>query len=190
MHIVVVDPDRERAFQIVDGLSVDSSLRVTVLGDIDGIARKLTSLDPDVILIDLADPKRDHFEQTLNAVGATDRPVAMFVDKSDIGMTKAAIEAGVSAYVVDGLKKERVLPIIEMAVARFREFDRIKKERDAANEALAERKVVDRAKGILMKAKGLSEEEAYSLLRKTAMDQGRKIGEVSEGIVTAAGLLS
>ncbi|MEM9726877.1 MAG: ANTAR domain-containing protein, partial [Pseudomonadota bacterium] len=98
-------------------------------------------------------------------------------------------EAGVSAYVVDGLKKERIKPVLDAAIARFNKFNRMRTELDATKAALAERKMVDRAKGLLMSAKGLDEAEAYALLRKTAMDQGKKIGEVAASLVTAAELL-
>lgn len=174
---------------IVDGLVESSDYRVTVIGDTIGLARRLSQLQPDLILIDLESPSRDSFEQVVSALGAGERPVAMFVDNSDQQMMRSAIEAGVSAYVVDGLRKDRVKPVLETAIARFHAFQRVKKELETTKAALAERKVIDRAKGVLMKARGLSEEEAYALIRKTAMDQGRRVSEVAEGLVTAAGLL-
>ncbi|MEM8699818.1 MAG: ANTAR domain-containing protein, partial [Pseudomonadota bacterium] len=123
------------------------------------------------------------------ASGPLDRPVAMFVDRSNDQATKAAIEAGVSAYVVDGLRKQRIKPVIDAAIARFHMYSRMRTELAATKAALAERKTIDRAKGLLMQARGLSEEEAYALLRKTAMDQGRKVVEVATALVTAADLL-
>jgi response regulator NasT len=114
----------------------------------------------------------------------------MFVDESDMSMIEAAVEAGVGAYVVDGLKKERIKAILATAIMRFNTFARLQSELQATKAALAERKVIDRAKGILMKAKGLSEEEAYALLRKTAMSQSKKISEIAQSVVTAAELLS
>ena len=119
-----------------------------------------------------------------------DRPVAMFVDQSDLSLAKSAIEAGVSAYVVDDLRPERLRPVMTAAITRFNVFRRMRDELAETKRALEERKVIDRAKGLLMKARGLSEDEAYSLLRKTAMDQGRKISEVATALVTAADLLS
>ena len=101
-----------------------------------------------------------------------------------------AIDAGVSAYVVDGLQKDRIKPILDAAIARFQVFTRMRKELETTKAALAERKVIDRAKGLLMKAKGLGEDEAYALLRKTAMDQGRKVADVAQSLVTTADLLS
>jgi two-component system, response regulator / RNA-binding antiterminator len=190
LHIVVVDENRERALRIVDGLSDTGDYKVSVIGDNGGLARKISELQPDVILIDLENPSRDMFAEVTQASLPLERPVAMFVDKADPAMAQAAIEAGVSAYVVDGLRTERIKPILDTAIARFHAFSRLRAELNATKTALAERKMIDRAKGLLIKAKGLSEEEAYALLRRTAMDQGKRVGEVAENLVTAAGLLS
>jgi two-component system, response regulator / RNA-binding antiterminator len=120
---------------------------------------------------------------------AVRRPIAMFVDRSDRASIEAAIEAGVSAYVVDGLRKDRVKPILEMAISRFNAFSRMERELAEARTELENRKLIDRAKAILMRSRGLSEEAAYTLLRKTAMNQNRKIGEIAHSLITAAGLL-
>ena len=113
----------------------------------------------------------------------------MFVDRSDGTMIEKAVEAGFSAYVVDGLKKERVKPILDMAISRFNAFSRLSRELEEARSALEERKIVDQAKGILMKTKGLSEPEAYALLRKTAMNQNRRLIDIAQSLITAANLL-
>lgn len=189
LRIVVVEKDPDRARMIVDGLVEAGDYDVSVIGDDSGLARRLLQLNPDLVLIDLEAPSRDMLEELALASGPMERPVAMFVDRSDDATTKAAIEAGVSAYVVDGLKKERIKPILDAAVARFRMVSRMRAELEATKAALAERKTIDRAKGLLMKAKGLTEEEAYARLRKTAMDQGRKVVEVAAALVTAAELL-
>jgi response regulator NasT len=120
---------------------------------------------------------------------AVRRPIAMFVDRADRASIEAAVEAGVSAYVVDGLKQERVKPILDMAISRFNAFSRLSRELEEARNELENRKLVERAKGILMKSRGLSEEEAYALLRKTAMNQNRKLADIAQSLVTAAGLL-
>lgn len=189
LNIVVVEPDRDRARDIIEGLADGGWTDVTVLGDTVGLARKLAELDPDLVLINLANPNRDLLENLSAASGATQRPVAMFVDRSDDEMTRSALAAGLSAYVVDGLRKERIKPVLETAIARFQMVSQMRTELEAAKRALAERKTIDRAKGLLMRAKGISEDEAYSLLRKTAMDQGRKVIEVAEALVTASDLL-
>lgn len=190
LHIVVVEENAERACTIVAGVHGAGNFKVTVVEDPIGLARKLTALEPDVVLIALDNPGRDMLEELTAASAPTKRPVAMFVDKADTGMMKAAINAGVSAYVVDGLRQDRIKPILEVAIARFHSFARLRAELSATKAALFERKTIDRAKGILMKARGLSEDDAYGLLRKTAMDQGKRLADVAEGLVTAAGLLS
>ena len=144
---------------------------------------------PDVIFIDLENPNRDMMEHLFQLTRTVSRPIAMFVDRSDTASIEAAVEAGVSAYVVDGLKKERVKPILDMAVSRFNAFSRLQRELADAKSALEERKVVERAKGILMKMRGLSEEQAFALLRQTAMNEKKKISEIAQSVVTAAGLL-
>ncbi|PZQ97850.1 MAG: two-component system response regulator [Cereibacter sphaeroides] len=189
LTIVVVERDHERAMMIMDALREAGEDRVHVLGDETGLARRVAELQPDLVLIDLASPSRDILEELALATGPTERPVAMFVDRSDSGLTRAAIEAGVSAYVVDGLRAERIRPILDAAIARFHLFSRMRSELAATRAALEERKVVDRAKGFVMRAKGLNEEQAYGLLRKTAMDQGKRLAEVAQAVVTAAEIL-
>jgi len=189
LSIAVVEQDRERALMIVDGLRDAGDYEVTVIGDVTSLARRLAVLAPDVVLIDLESPDRDVLDALTLAATPTDRPVAMFVDRSDDAMMRAAIEAGVSAYVVGGLSRERIRPVLSAAIARFHVVARLRSELAATKAALEERKVVDRAKGMLMKAKGIGEDEAYALLRRTAMDQGKKLVEVAGALITAAELL-
>ena len=113
----------------------------------------------------------------------------MFVDRSDTASIAAAVDAGVSAYIVDGLKKERVKPILDMAISRFNAFNRLTRELQDARTELADRKIIDRAKGILMNARKLDEESAYRLLRKTAMNENRRLADVARGLVSAHSLL-
>jgi response regulator NasT len=153
------------------------------------LLKRLEGLEPDVILIDLANPNRDSLEAMLTVSRTVRRPVAMFVDQSDAAMIQAAVDAGVSAYIVDGLRKERVKAILDMAVSRFNAYERLRRELDEAKDQLAERKVIERAKGILMKARSIGEDEAYALLRRTAMNENRRIAEVAHSVVMAAGLL-
>ena len=189
LSIIVVEKDRERALKIVDALRDSGDHRIMVLGDDAGIAKRIAELKPDLVLIDLASPTRDALEELTLASGPLDRPVAMFVDRSDSGMTRAAIEAGVSAYVVDGLRPERIKPVLDAAIARFHLFSRMRAELAATRAALEERKIIDRAKGLVMRAKGIGEDEAYALIRKAAMDQGKRISDVAQALVTAAELL-
>lgn len=150
---------------------------------------RLYAADPDVVVIDLENPSRDVLEQLFQVSRLVKRPVAMFVDQSDTGMINKAIEAGVSAYVVDGLKKERVKSILDMCIARYAAFARLRDELDQAKSALEERKVVERAKGLLMKHKQISEEEAYALLRRRAMNEKKKIGEIAQAVITGLEML-
>lgn len=189
LSVVVVEKDEDRVHQFIDALSEAGDYAITVIGDETGLERRITELSPDVVLIDISDPNRDRLEALTMAASPTDRAVAMFVDRSDDALTTAAIEAGISAYVVDGLGKDRIKPVLDAAVARFRMVSRMRRELEATKHALAERKIIDRAKGLIMAARGVGEEEAYALLRRTAMDQGKKIGDVAQALVTAADIL-
>lgn len=190
LTIVVVEEDRDRAFAIVDALKEGTDCDVFVIGNVSGLARKIAAHSPDVVLIDVDNPTRDMVEELTLASGPLERPVAMFVSGAAGGLAQAAIEAGVSAYVVDGLTPERLKPVMDTAIARFRMIRQMRAELAETRRALEERKVIDRAKGLLMKAKGIDEDAAYALLRKAAMDQGRRVADVAEALVTASGLLS
>lgn len=190
LSILVIDENRLRASVIEDGLRDAGYAHLTIVHDVAGIARRIAEIAPDVIIIDLENPKRDMLEAMFQLSRAVKRPIAMFVDRSDQAAIEAAVEAGVSAYVVDGLKRERVKPILDMAISRFNAFARMARELDEARSELESRKLVDRAKGILMTTRGLSEAQAYALLRKTAMNQNRKMSEIAESLITAAGLLA
>ncbi|MBU2582885.1 MAG: ANTAR domain-containing protein [Alphaproteobacteria bacterium] len=189
LHILIIDENRIRASIIEDGLSGAGDVRVTILDATGQLLRRIVAIDPDVIFIDLENPNRDLLEHMFDVSRAVKRPVAMFVDRSDQASIEAAIEAGVSAYVVDGLKKERVHSILETAVVRFNAFERLKRELEDARSELADRKTIERAKAILMRTRGIAEPEAYALLRKTAMNQNRRIAEIAESLVMAAGML-
>ncbi|WP_157017848.1 ANTAR domain-containing response regulator [Mesorhizobium xinjiangense] len=190
LAILVIDENRIRASIIEEGLREAGHDDVTLVHDVSGIARRIAEINPDVIVIDLENPNRDMLENMFQLSRAVKRPIAMFVDRSDQASIEAAVDAGVSAYVVDGLKRERVKPILDMAISRFNAFSRLARELDEVRGELENRKLIERAKGILMQSKGLSEDAAYALLRKTAMNQNRKIAEIAQSLVTAAGLLS
>lgn len=190
LTVVVVEQNQERAFAIVDSLKESGDVEVFVIGNVSGLARKIATHSPDIVLIDIDNPSRDMLEELTVASGPLERPVAMFVSGAAGGLSKAAVEAGVSAYVVDGLQVERIKPVIDTAIARFQVLRQMRTELAETRRALEDRKVIDRAKGLLMKAKGVSEDEAYALLRKTAMNQNRRVADVAEALVTASGLLS
>lgn len=190
LTVVVVEQNQERAFAIVDALKESGDVDVSVIGNFSGLARRIAMHSPDIVLIDIDNPSRDMLEELTVASGPMERPVAMFVSGAAGGLAKAAVEAGVSAYVVDGLQAERIKPVIDTAIARFQVLRQMRTELAETRRALEERKVIDRAKGLLMKAKGVSEDEAYGLLRETAMNQNRRVADVAEALVTASGLLS
>ncbi len=189
LNVLVIDENRIRAAIIEDGLRDAGYDQVTVIDVMHGLARRIADLNPDIIVIDLENPNRDMLESMFQLSRAVKRPIAMFVDKSDEASIEAAVEAGVSAYIVDGLKQERVRPILKMAISRFNAFARLSRELEETRGELENRKIIDRAKGLLMRSRGLSEEGAYALLRRAAMNQNRKIVEIAQSLVTAAGLL-
>ena len=188
LRILLVDQNVMRASILEEGLREAGYVNVTVLRDMQNLLRKIVDLDPDVIFIDLENPNRDVLEQMFQVSRCVRRPIAMFVDRSDTDMIKAAVEAGVGAYVVDGLRKERVKAVLDMAVSRFYAFNEMREELDRTKQALEERKVVERAKGILMKERGMTEEAAYALLRKAAMNENRRVAEIAQSLVTASKL--
>ncbi len=189
LTILVIDENAIRGSIIEEGLRQAGHHNVTVVHELLGVARIIERVAPDVIVIDIENPNRDMLESLFLLSRSVKRPVAMFVDRSDADSIQAAVEAGVSAYVVDGLRKERIKPILDMAISRFNAFSRMARELEEAKSQLENRKIIDRAKAILMKSRGLDEEAAYGLLRRTAMDQNRKIVEIAQSLVLAAGLL-
>jgi response regulator NasT len=195
LRILIIDENAVRAAILEEGLrgaggSADgATLEVHHMRDMVNLLPRIASIDPDVILIDLENPSRDTLEQMFEVSRCARRPIAMFVDKSDSATVQAAIDAGVSAYVVDGLRKERVKSILDVTISRFHAFDRLQSELNEARSALEERKLIERAKAILMKQRGCTEDEAYVLLRRTAMNQNRKIAELARSLVAASALL-
>src|ERR1700731_3905668 len=174
--IVIVDESPIRAAILEEGLREAGFTGVVHISEMQNLLARIYALDPDVILIDLENPSRDILEQMFQVSRAVRRPIAMFVDQSDAASIQASVDAGVSAYIVDGLKKERIKPILDLCISRFNAFAKLQDE-------------LDRTKGILMKLKGLTEDEAYILLRSTAMREKKKIGEIAQSILTASEML-
>ena len=185
LKIVIVDENPIRAAILADGLREAGHTNVTHITERTGLLARIYALDPDVILIDLENPSRDELEQMFQVSRAVKRPIAMFVDQSDTASIQASVDAGVSAYIVGNLQKERIKTILDLCISRFNAFARLQDELDRTKSALEERKVIDRAKGILMKAKNLTEEAAYALLRKTAMNENKRIADVAQAVITA-----
>jgi response regulator NasT len=144
---------------------------------------------PDVVIIDVDSPSRDTLEQLAMLHARAPRPVVMFSGDGDDQLIRAAVGAGVTAYVVDGLAPARLAPVVQVALARFEQETGMRRSLDEVRQALQERKLIDRAKGLLMQHRGLSEADAYAALRQQAMKQGLKLGEVARRIVDMADLL-
>jgi response regulator NasT len=189
LKIVIVDENPIRAAILEDGLREAGHVHVVRVDEMSHLLARIYAIDPDVILIDLESPSRDVLEQMFQMSRVVKRPIAMFVDQSDAASIEAAVDAGVSAYIVGGMHKDRIKNILDLCISRFNAFARLQDELDRTRTALDERKVIDRAKGILMNAKNLTEEQAYALLRKTAMNENKKIAEVAQAVVTATELL-
>ena len=187
--IVIVDESPVRAAILEEGLREAGFTQVVHISEMQSLLARIYAVDPDIIVIDLENPSRDVLEAMFQVSRAVKRPIAMFVDQSDSASIQASVEAGVSAYIVDGLKKERIKPILDLCVSRFNAFAKLQEELERTKSQLEDRKVIERAKGILMKVKGLTEDEAYVLLRSTAMREKKKIGEIAQSIITASEML-
>lgn len=189
LKVLIVDQNLMRASVLEAGLREAGYREIVVVRDMQNLLRRIDDAAPDVILIDLENPNRDVLEQMFQMSRVIARPVAMFVDQSDSSMIERAIESGVSAYVVDGLRKERVKAIVDTAISRYRAFSRLREELDRAKQQLEDRKLIERAKGILMKQKGLTEAVAYAQMRTAAMRDNLRLSQVAQAIITAARLL-
>lgn len=185
LSVLVFDEDRTRAEIIRAGLIEAGHSRVAIVGVSLGLARRIEEIDPDVIVIDVHAHDRSHVENIFELTRLAQRPVAMFVDDSDVATMAAAIEAGVSAYVVDGLRKDRVKAIVDLAIARFDAHEALRRELDETKQALADRKALDRAKSILMLTRGIDENEAHHIIRRSAMRENRRMGDVARAIIAA-----
>lgn len=190
LRVLVVDQNPERAALVRRALMEEGEDHVVEIATGSGdLLILLRAAQPDIVIVDLDLPDRDTIEQLRVATREMPRPIVMFVDQTDADTMRAAISAGVSAYVVDGLTAKRVKPVLDVAVARFQAFEQLRHELETARLGLAERKIIDRAKGILMQVRGMTEEEAYAALRSKAMNEQRKVIDIAQSIITATELL-
>jgi two-component system, response regulator / RNA-binding antiterminator len=178
-HIGLIHEELTRQGYLVVGV-VDSALLIH-----DCVLR----LQPDVVIVDSESPTRDTLEHLGTVSASCPRPVVVFSTDADAAPMQQALKAGVSAYVIDGLHPQRLLPVLQVAIARFEQDRALREQLEMAQAQLSERKSVERAKGILMKEFGLSEEQAFAHLRKLAMDRGQKLAAVAERVIDAQGLL-
>ena len=187
MRVLVIDPDPARAALVAEGLQGVQPLEVRRAAVFD--EREAAAFAPDVVVIAADSPDRDTLESLREAGQHNPRPVVMFVDRSEPGLAEQAVRAGVAAYVVNGLAPDRVRSILDVAMSRFALTQQLRGDLAKAKADLESRKTVERAKGLLMKERGLDEDGAYRLLRKLAMDRGKPIGSVAADLLAFAGVL-
>ncbi|MBI3709359.1 MAG: ANTAR domain-containing protein [Proteobacteria bacterium] len=189
LRVLLVDEDSRRVAALEASLQETGCRIVAVIGPEDDLVERVRAIAPDVIIVDLDSPRRDTLESMRAITRDQPCPIVMFVDSSDERMIEQAIGAGVSAYVIDGLNAKRVKPILDVAIAQFKRYQALRQELERAKTALEERKVIERAKGILMEQKRLSEEDAYQMLRRLAMDQNKRLVDIAQGLITYAQIL-
>ncbi len=189
LTVLVIDESRNRAAEICAGLALAGHQVAAVLPSALDLPAQVQAIRPDVILIETDSPSRDTLEHLSTLGRDLPRPVIIFSHDGDGEVIRAAVKAGVAAYVVDGLETARLKPIIAVAVARFEEQQALKRELAEASKKLSDRKSIERAKGLLMKARGLDEEAAYAALRRLAMERGKTLGAVAKEVIAIAGVL-
>ncbi len=189
LRVMVLDEDNERREVLRQGLEKAGHRVVAEVQSTVSLSRLVAEVLPDVIIIDTHSPDRDTIEHLCVISQDTPRPIVMFSADGNTEKIREAVRAGVSAYVVDGLAAQRVQPILDVAIARFEALQSLRNELENTQSQLADRKRIDRAKGILMKQKNLSEEDAYKWLRKMAMNENLKLAEVADQVLRAAKLL-
>jgi response regulator NasT len=189
VRVLVVDDSDERAALLREALTAAGHEVAASISSPLELLRAVETQQPDVIVIDTESPTRDVLEHVVIVSQSSPRPIVMFSSDAGGNSIRDAVRAGVSAYVVDGMDASRVSSIVEVACARFEEFQRLRIELAEANLKLSERKLVERAKGLLMQSRGLSEDEAYHALRKLAMAKKQRLGETAQHVIDAAELL-
>jgi response regulator NasT len=190
LSVLLVDDDPARAAIVAPALREAGYEVVTVVDSAAAMLAQVRARRPDVIIIDRDSPDRDTLEHVCLITRDDPRPIVMFTQDRDRTLMRAALEAGVSAYVVDGLSAERVRPVVEVARARFEQWQALRRELDQAQTSLAQRKLIERAKGIVMRQRGCTEEEAYAMLRRLAMDRNQRLAQVAENVIAMADLLA
>ena len=189
LRILIIDESRARASELCAGLAMAGHQVAAVLPSALDLTAQIEAIKADVILIETDAPSRDTLENLAVMNREMPRPVILLTQESDAAVMRAAFKAGVSAYVVDNLDLARLKPIVDVAIARFEEHQELKQELAQAARKLSERKIVEKAKGILMKTRSLDEDQAYAALRKLAMERAQPIGKVAGDLVEMAKLL-
>lgn len=189
LRILLVDADGERAAMLERALADAGYLVAARIPGTDDLLERVREHAPDMIIVDVTAANRDMLEQMRSVSRERAQPIVMFVDESDEALAVEAVRAGVTSYVVDGLSPARVKPIMDVAIARFRAVQELRDELARTKATLVERRQIDRAKGILMNQRGVTEDEAYKALRKLAMDKGKRLVEIAEQVISVSELL-
>jgi response regulator NasT len=190
LRVLLIDDGAHRVSLIRDELTRQGHLVVGVVDQALLIHDCVLRLAPDVVIVDAESPSRDTLENLAAMSGSSPRPVVVFAEDPSHGPMQQALQAGVSAYVIAGLHPQRLMPVLQVAIARFEQDRALREQLGQAQTQLSERKLIERAKGVLMDEVGLSEEQAYKHLRKLAMDRGQRLGQVAERIVRSRHLLN
>jgi len=189
LSVTIVDDDSERSIILERALKDAGYDVVAVLSSSDNLLSHIEKEQPDVIIVDLESPNRDSLESMRIVTQFNPKPIVMFTNDADHNMIGEAINAGVSAYIVDGFNESRIKPIMDVAIARFREFQALRTELQKTRDTLDERKIIDKAKGIVIAQKECSEDDAYKILRKLSMENNKRIVEVAEQIISITNVL-
>ncbi len=189
LSVLVIDDSRVRAVDLCAALALAGYQVAAVLDTALDLPGRVKDIKPDIVLIHTDSPSRDTLEHLAVVNRDFPRPMLMISDSADDDVLRQAMRAGVSAYLGHDIDPVRLEPVMRLAKVQFEEFQALRKERDDANRKLTERVTIDKAKGLIMKARGLDEEAAYHALRRLAMDQGRKVADVARDIIAAASLL-
>lgn len=189
LNVLVIDESRARAGEICAGLALAGYQVAAILAGAENLTAEVERLQPDIILIDTESPSRDTLEHLAAMNKNMPRPVVIFTQEEGQSMIRDALKAGVSAYVVDGLDSKRIKPVVEVARARFEDTQALRRELDEISQKLSERKLVEKAKGVLMKARGMDEEAAYQAMRKLAMERGQTMAKVARDVIDMARVL-
>jgi response regulator NasT len=189
LKVMLIDEARERSRSIADILeSIDCDV-IAIVAPHNDLLEQVENHQPDIVIIDIDLPDRDILENLRNVQSSIPWPMIMFSQDDDGHTIRRAVQAGVSAYVVDGIQAARVRPILDAAIATFDQYQLLQKQLEVTRTELDKRNKVERAKTILMKQRNIDDTQAYQLIRKTAMDQQRKVVDIAERIIDAAELL-
>ena len=189
MRILLVDPDEARRERVVEGLRAFEDVRVLIVENTLGVTQHVAKFEPDMVIVACESPARDAIEDLRRVSETNPRPIVMFVDHADPDQVEDALRAGVAAYVAEGLEPQRIRTILDLASAQYKVMDEMRRDLARARADLAARKNIEKAKGILMKQRGLDEAAAYALMRKAAMDQGKSLAAIADALIAAAAIL-